>query len=93
MGKKHRGSKWMKKKIWRDSMQRFQGGGVCVFLFVFFPPHVVLRGFCLFLFLDFFQPPQPPPPKKKKKRRAAVGGGFLEETFGVERNGALLRVR
>ena len=83
-------SKWMKKKIWRDSMQRFHGGGgVCVFFFAFFFPHVVLWGFCLFCFCFFFGIFSNPPPKKG----GAVAGGFLEETLDVERIGALLRVR
>lgn len=49
-------SKWMKKKIWRDSMQRFQGGGgvFCVFfLVVFFSPRCVV-----FFFLDLSPSPR-----------------------------------
>ena len=66
-------------------MQRFQGGGgdfLVFFLFVLcFLCFFVLWGFCVFFSLHFF----PPPPPKKK------GSCFLEETFDVERNSALLR--
>ena len=56
---------------------------------VFFFPTLCCDVFVCFVFVFAFGS-FPIPPQKK---RAAVGRGSLEETFDVERNGALLKVR
>ena len=81
MGKKHREVQMDEEKDMERFHAKIPGRWRC-----FFSPTLCCDVFVCFCFWIF----STPPPKKKG---AAVGGGSLEETFDVERNGALLRVR